>query len=304
MTIAITGSTGAIGSALIPALEAQGHPVIKLVRGQPKSADEIAWNVETGEIDSSALGGVDAIIHLAGKNIATRWTKSAKREIRASRVDATRKLCERLAKFDPKPRTLISASAVGYYGDRGEEVLTEASPPGDGWMETLCVDWERATDPARDAGIRVVNLRTAVVLSRGHGALAKLLTPARLGLTGRVGTGEQWMPWIALADQVRVIATALARDDFSGPINPVTDSVRQIDFIRTLARILHRPAFLPMPRAMVNVLFGEMGRSTLLTSMRVEPAKLKAAGFEWSFPSLEGALRAELDRASQGRRLR
>lgn len=296
MRIALTGASGAIGSALAPFLTTAGHSVVSLLRRQPKGPDEIAWNPQTGEFEEGVFGRCDAVVHLAGKNIASRWTKAAKREMRESRVDVTRKLCERLARLTHKPRVLIAASAIGYYGDRGDEVLDETASPGSGWMEELCVDWEAATQPARDAGIRVVNLRTGIVLSAQHGALVKMLTPAKLGLAGRVGSGQQWMPWISMDDEIGVIYEALHRDDWQGPINAATDSVRQIDFIRTLAKVLHRPAALPMPATMVGALFGEMGRTLLLGSTRVEPAKLRSSGFEWMLPDLETALRFELGR--------
>ncbi len=296
LTIAITGASGAIGSELAPFLTTAGHSVLKLVRGGAKASDERSWSADSGAIEFAPAENVEAVVHLAGKNIATRWTDTAKREIRESRVDVTRKLCEHLASLPRKPRVLICASAVGYYGDRGEESLDENAPPGEGWLEQTCVEWENATRPAREAGIRVVNLRTAVVLSARHGALGKMLLPAKLGVAGRVGSGTQWMPWISMDDHLGVIYESLFRNDWSGPINSVTGSVRQADFIRTLGKVLHRPAFLPLPRAAVSLLFGEMGRELLLGSTRVEPAKLKASGFEWMLPDLEGALRFELGR--------
>jgi uncharacterized protein (TIGR01777 family) len=296
LRVALTGASGAIGSALAPFLTTAGHTVLSLQRRAPKAAGEIAWNTDTGDFDESTFGKCDAIVHLAGKNIATRWTDRAKRQIRESRIDVTRKLCERLARLEHKPGVLIAASAIGYYGDRGDELLTEDSSPGDGWLEQTCVEWEAATKPAREAGIRVVNLRTGVVLSAQHGALAKMLTPAKLGVAGRVGSGRQWMPWISMDDEIGVIHEATHRDDWHGPINAVTGSVRQIDFIRTLGKVLARPTIAPLPAAMVGILFGEMGRELLLGSTRVEPAKLKSAGFEWMLPDLEGALRFELGR--------
>ncbi len=296
LRIAITGSTGAIGSALTPFLRNAGHTVLSLTRDAPKRPNEVQWNIKTGEVDRTTLGKVDVVVHLAGKNIATRWTDAAKREIRESRVDATQKLCEELAHLPNRPRVLVCASAIGYYGNRGEEVLTEESAPGTGWLEQTCVEWETATQPARDAGIRVVNLRTAVVLSAKHGALAKMLTPAKLGMTGRVGSGQQWMPWISMDDQLGVIYESIQRDDWHGPINSVTASVRQIDFIRTLGKVLGRPTFAPLPKSAVSLLFGEMGRELLLGSTNVAPARLRARGFEWMLPDLEAALRFELGR--------
>ena len=298
LRIAITGASGSIGSNLVPFLTTAGHDVISLLRRAPNAPNEVQWNPQSGEMDLKAIGKVDVVVHLAGKNIATRWTESAKREIYDSRVVATRKICEQLARMDMKPRVLVCASAIGCYGDRGEERLTEESPPGEGWLEKTCVDWEAATQPARDAGIRVVNLRTAIVLSARHGALARMLTPAKLGIAGRVGSGRQWMPWISMDDQIGVIYEAIRRDDWSGPINAVTDSVRQVDFIRTLGKVLRRPTFLSMPAAAVGLLFGRMGRELLLGSVNAQPAKLRSSGFEWMLPNLEEALRSSRPRTS------
>lgn len=296
LRIAMTGASGAIGSSLAPFLTVAGHTVVSLLRRTPTTPLEVEWDPQTGAFDESRLGACDAVVHLAGKGIATRWTDAAKREIRQSRVDATRRLCEHLARLEHKPRVLICASAIGYYGDRGEEVLTEDSAPGSGWLEQTCLDWENACQPARDAGIRVVNLRTGVVLAARHGALAKMLTPAKLGVAGRVGSGLQWMPWIAMEDEIGIIHEAIHRDDWAGPINAVAGSVRQVDFIRTLGKVLARPTIAPLPAAMVRLLFGEMGRELLLGSTRVQPTRLKAAGFEWMLPDLEEALRFELGR--------
>lgn len=299
LTVAITGASGSIGSDLAPFLTTAGHRVIKLVRHTARGPDEARWNADTGEIDRDVVAECDVIVHLAGKNIATRWSDAAKRKIRESRVDTTRKLAEYLAKCDKRPRALICASAIGYYGNRGDEVLNESSTAGDNWMAKVCVDWERATDAARDSGIRVVNVRTGIVLSARHGALAKMLLPTKFGVAGRVGSGEQWMPWIAMDDHVGVLHESIFRDDWHGPINSVTDSVRQSEFIHTLGTVLRRPTFLPMPKSGVTTLFGEMGHNLLLGSTRVEPARLRDANFEWMLPTLERALRFELGRMAE-----
>jgi uncharacterized protein len=296
LRVAVSGASGAVASQLIPFLTTAGHSVSRFVRGQSKREQDIAWTPATGAVEEDTLAQCDAIVHLAGSSIAVRWTKKNRREIEDSRVLATRKLCERVASMSVRPRVMVCASAVGYYGDRGEEALTEASPAGDNWSAKLCQRWEEATAPARDAGIRVVNVRIGVVLSARTGAIPKLLTPLKLGVAGRVGGGQQWMPWIAMDDLVGVIHEALMRDDWQGPINAVTASVRQHDFIRTLGRVMHRPTFAPLPALAVKTLFGQMGTELLLGGQNIVGRKLNDAGFEPVLPELEGALRFELGR--------
>jgi uncharacterized protein len=295
LKIAVSGASGAIASNLIPFLTTAGHRISRLVRERVEKSDQIAWNAKTGEVNRS-IGECDALVHLAGRNIAVRWSKRNRDEIYRSRVDATRRLCEALAKLPKRPATLVCASAVGFYGDRGEEVLDELSPRGDGFAAEMCESWERATDPAREAGMRVVNLRTGVVISGNSGAIAKLLPPAKFGMTGRLGSGKQWMPWIAMDDIIAAIHWCVQDESIVGPVNGVTGSVRQGEFMKTLGRVLHRPTLAPLPAVGVKAIFGQMGRELLLASANVQPTRLRSAGYTPMFESLEAALRFELGR--------
>jgi uncharacterized protein (TIGR01777 family) len=236
------------------------------------------------------------VVHLAGENIARRWTRAAKTRIRASRVDATRLLCEALARLPQPPRVLVCASATGYYGDRGDELLDERSQPGTGFLPEVCQAWEAATQPARQRGIRVVHLRLGIVLARHGGALARMLLAFRLGLGGRVGTGQQYWSWILLEDLLRVVELAIQDDGLSGAVNTVSPApATNAEFARTLARALRRPAFLPLPAFAVRMIFGEMGREVLLASARVRPARLLEGGFEFRYPQLAAALAHSLN---------
>lgn len=296
MRVAVTGSSGLIGSALLPVLRREGHEPLRVVRREPAVADEVGWDPEAGTIDAHALAGVEAIVNLAGYNIGTRWTESRKRRILESRVGGTRLLAETAAGLEPRPHTFLCASGVGVYGDRGDEALTEASPPGDGFLPRVAVEWEGAAQPARDAGICVVNFRHGLVLSRRGGALARLLLPFRLGLGGRVGSGEQWWSWIAIEDVVEAYAYALAHP-LSGAVNLVSPApVRNRDFARALARALHRPALAPFPSFAVRALFGEMGKEVLLASQRALPAALEASGYTIRRRTLDEALAGALAR--------
>jgi uncharacterized protein (TIGR01777 family) len=294
--IIVSGASGLVGSALRPVLTAGVCRVQALVRRQPRpDSGEIRWDPVRGEIDAAALEGTDAVVHLAGESIAGTWTEERKRAIRDSRVLGTRLLCEAMASLERRPRVLVAASAVGYYGDRGDETLTEVSPPGAGFLPEVCVEWEAATGPAAAAGIRVVNLRIGVVISARGGMLDKLLTPFKMGVGGPIGGGRQWISWIALDDLVGAIQHLISAEDVSGPVNGVAPNpVRNAEFARVLGRVLRRPAFFPLPAAVVKTLFGEMGEATILSGQRVLPARLEAAGFRFRFPELEGALRAEL----------
>jgi uncharacterized protein (TIGR01777 family) len=297
LRIAVTGASGVVGSHLEPFLTTGGHTVMRLVRGAAKSESEIAWNPATGSIDESKLQGVDAIIHLAGRNIAVRWNARNRKEIWESRITSTENLWRTLATMPHPPKTLICASAVGFYGSRGDEVLAETSAPGTGFSADICKAWEAATSPARQAGIRVVNLRIGPALSLKGGMLKELLTPAKLGLAGRVGNGRQFVPWIALDDLVGLIHHALMTDSIEGPLNAVAPRpARQIEFIRTLGRVIHRPTLLPLPASAVRWLFGQMGEELLLGSARVSSAAATQSGFEFLHPQLEEALRFELGR--------
>jgi uncharacterized protein len=295
MRIAITGASGVVGTHLEPFLTTAGHAVLRLIRGTAMTESDVAWDPASGRLDVTKLQGIDAIIHLAGRNIAVRWNEKNRKEIWESRVTATEKLCRTLAAMSNPPKTLICASGIGYYGNRGDEVLAEISAPGSGFTADICKAWEAATEPARQAGIRVVNLRIGPALSLKGGILKELLTPARWGLTGRVGTGRQYVPWIALDDLVYLIHHVLMTGTIHGPLNAVAPTpIRQIDFIRTLGRVIRRPTVLPMPAPAVRLLFGQMGNELLLGSARVSSATATQSGFEFMHPQLEEALRFEL----------
>ena len=294
MIIAVTGSSGLVGTALVEALEAEGQVVRRVVRRPTHVAEhEIRWDPAGGTIDAAHLSGIDAVVHLAGEGIAARrWTESFKHKIRDSRVQGTRLLCDTLASLSVKPAVLVSASAVGYYGDRGDERVDESSPPGRGFLADVCQQWEAATHPARDADIRVVNLRIGVVLSRKGGALAQMLTPFRLGLGGVIGSGQQYISWIALDDLVRVIQFTLHAAALCGPVNAVApEPATNRELTKTLGRVLGRPTIFPMPAAAARLAFGEMADEMLLSGARIEPRALSAAGFEFEYPQLEPALR-------------
>jgi len=294
MITAITGSTGLVGTSLSAALEARGDQVRRLVRREVRDPQrEIRWDPGAGQIDAAALEGIEAVVHLAGEGIADhRWTDEFKRKILDSRQLGTQTLCDALAGLQNKPRVVVSASAIGYYGDRGEESVDESSPPGQGFLAHVCKAWEAATQPARDAGIRVVNLRIGVVLSRDGGALAKMLTPFKLGAGGVIGSGRQVMSWIALDDLMGAILFALSNSSLAGPVNAVSPQpVTNREFTKTLGRVLGRPTIFPMPAFAAKLAFGEMADEMLLGGVRVEPRALAAAGFEFQYPQLEPALR-------------
>jgi hypothetical protein len=289
--ILITGSTGLIGSALIPVLTKEGHTLVRLVRSKPGS-NEFEWNPEAGTIDTTALTGADAVMHLAGENIAERWTIEKKARVKNSRVKGTRTLCEALARLTQPPEVLVCASAIGYYGHRGQEILREESAPGSGFLPEVCLEWEAATESAIQKGIRVVNLRIGMVLSPAGGALAKMLLPFQMGVGGIIGSGEQYMSWITLDDVVEIIDYALTTDTLKGPVNTVAPkAVTNKEFTKTLGRVLARPTIFPMPAFAARLAFGEMADELLLASTRVEPAKLIATGYHFRYPELEGALR-------------
>jgi uncharacterized protein len=300
MHILVTGATGLIGSTLVSFLSTGGHQVTRLVRTPPRPGHaEVYWQPETGSIATPGLEGLDAVVHLAGENIAAgRWTAEKKASIRDSRVQGTHLLCDALAQLVNPPNMLVSASAIGYYGDRGAEVLREDSRPGRGFLADVCRAWEAATAPAAQRGIRVVNVRFGVVLSAAGGALAKMLLPFKLGLGGIIGSGQQYMSWIALDDVVGAIHHTLITDTLQGPVNvvapnPVTNAV----FTKTLGRVLRRPTLFPLPAFVARAAFGEMADALLLASTRVEPAKLKDTHYAFRYPELEGALRHVLGKA-------
>lgn len=296
MDVAITGSSGLIGTALGTALEADGHRVRRLVRRPPEGPDEVRWDPAAGTIDTAALAGVDAAVNLAGPGIGDkRWTDDRKRELRDARVHGTRLLAGALAEVGAA--VLVSGSAVGYYGDRGDEVLTEASAPGDDFLADLCVDWEAATAPASDAGIRVARIRTGIVLAPGGGALAKLLPLFKLGAGGRMGSGKQWWSWITIDDVVGGVRHLLDHD-VDGPVDLVAPgTVTNQELTEALGRVLHRPTLLPVPRFGPKLLIGGEAATTFLyASQRVLPEVLEQDGYEFAHTDVESGLRAVLGR--------
>jgi uncharacterized protein (TIGR01777 family) len=294
MKIVVSGSSGLVGTALVVRLTKTGHEVVRLVRSDrgTGAAGTIHWSPETGEIDTAACERVDAVVHLAGKNIAEkRWTPRVKQELVDSRVKSTRLLCEAMASCERPPRTIVMASATGYYGDRGDEVLREDAGPGRGFLADLCRQWEAAAQPARDKGIRVVILRTGVVLSRKGGALAKLVPSFRLGMGGRLGPGTQYMSWVTLDDLVHIYQFALETTSISGAVNAVSPhAVTNRQFTRALGKALHRPAVLAVPAAVLRMAVGEMADEMLLSSARVVPQALEKHGFQFSHPDIGTAL--------------
>ena len=307
--ILISGASGLIGSALVPSLESDGYEVTRLVRREPK-AKEVQWN-PTQSISPNLVSGYDAVIHLSGESITGRWTAAKKTRIRDSRIVSTKNLSEALAKADRPPNTFFCASATGYYGNRGDQVLTEDSAPGAGFLPEVCKEWESATAPAGNAGIRTVNLRTGLVLSRAGGSLKAMLLPFRFGLGGKIGSGRQWWSWIHIADWVaaahHILENPLAgsetigerrecspgpRQALDGPINMVSPNpVTNAEFTATLAKSLKRPAILPIPSLALHFALGEFADEALLASARVQPRRLVEIGFEFQHSELLAALR-------------
>ena len=299
MKILISGSSGLIGSALAPFLSAQGDTIVRLARSKtPPAGGEILWDPEAGTIDRGRLEGFDAVVHLAGESIAGgRWTPERKARIRDSRVKGTRLLATVLAGLERRPRVLVCASAMGYYGDRGDEVLREDSPPGTGFLAEACRAWEQAADPAREQGIRVVSLRTGLVLAAAGGALPKMLQPFKLGVGGVIGSGRQYWSWITLDDEVAVIHHVLVNESLAGPVNVVVPrALTNREFTRALGRVLSRPTLFPLPAFAARLALGEMAGELLLASQRLEPARLIASGYKYRYPELEPALRHVLGR--------
>jgi hypothetical protein len=299
LSILVTGASGFVGKAVASRLTEQGHRVVPLRRTVGASEAGPTWNPATGQIRLESAGPLDAVIHLSGENIAQRWTQAAKARIRASRVDATRLLCEALIRLPQPPRVLVCASATGFYGNRGNEVLDEGSAPGTGFLPEVCQAWEAAADAVRQRGIRVVHLRLGIVLARHGGALAKMLPAFRIGLGGRLGTGRQFWSWIALEDLQRVVERTLDDDTLSGPVNAVSpEPATNAYFTEALALALSRPAILPVPGFAVRLVFGEMGREALLASARVQPVRLLERGFAFDFGALGEALNHTFGRPS------
>ncbi len=295
--VVVSGASGLVGGALVPSLRNRGAEVIRLVRRAPRAEDEVRWDPSAGTIDVEGLRGVTGAVHLAGDNVASgRWTDAKKASIRNSRVRGTELLAGALAGLSPKPRVMVSASATGYYGTRGSETLDERSSQGEGFLASVCGEWEAATEVARAAGIRVVNARIGVVLSADGGALAKMKTPFLLGVGGRIGDGSQFMSWITLDDLVSALIFALERDDLSGPVNLVSPTpVTNADFTDALGRVLKRPTVLPVPKFALRLGLGsQMANEMLIGGARVVPAVLHEHGFVWEHASLEPALRSVL----------
>lgn len=295
MRILVSGATGLTGSALVPLLSAGGHEIVRLVRSNPQVGD-IPWDAGS-RLEPSAASGFDAVIHLAGETISKRWTDAQRKKVRNSRVIGTRNLVYGLINADAPPQSFLCASAVGIYGDRGDETLDESAAPGKGFLVDVAQEWEAETKPAADAGMRVVNLRSAMVLSAQGGALAPMLPLFRLGLGGRMGSGEQYWSWIAISDWIRSVYHILSNDKIVGPVNlsspnPVTNR----EFTITLAKLLRRPAILPAPAFGLRLFLGPMADELILASAKVVPGKLLDSGFSFRFPELELALREVLEK--------
>ena len=293
MRILLTGSSGLIGHSLLTYLASDGHKVVGLTRSKnPARGRQISWDPDAGIIDEEDLEHFDAVVHLAGESIVGRWTPEKKARILESRVKGTRLLCEALAHLRSRPMVLVSASAIGYYGDRGDQVLDEESSAGTMFLSEVAKAWEAATEPARRHGIRVVNLRMGFVLSKAGGGLAAMLLPFKLGIGGRVGSGRQYLSWIAIDDVVGAISHAILSDSLRGPVNAVAPHpVTNREFTKTLGRVLWRPTIFPLPAFAARMVMGEMADELLLASARVDPSRLLASGYEFRFPELRGALR-------------
>ncbi len=295
MRVAVSGASGFIGAAVVRRLEADGHQVSRMVRGTPR-AGEIHW-IPAGALDMEPLEGFDAVVHLAAENISGRWTHGKKGRILNSRVQGTLTVAATLARLQRKPKVLVSASAIGFYGSRGDETLDESSAPGSDFLAEVARQWEAATEAASRAGIRVALTRFGVVLGESGGALKKMLGPFQMGVGGRIGSGQQWMSWVALEDAAGAVEHAITNESVRGPVNVVApNAVRNAEFTRTLGEVLRRPTLFPMPEFAVKLAFGEMGESLLLGSQRVAPKRLLESGYQFKFPELKGALESAIAR--------
>ena len=296
MKVAVTGSSGLIGSSLVSFLSEKSVTVSKILRENTKD-DDISWKPEDGDWDSAFTGGVDGIVHLAGENIASgKWTRKKKEKIRNSRIEGTTRLCEHILKLPTPPSVLVCASAIGYYGNRGVEFLNEGSSRGSGFLPDVCLGWEEAAESVSKAGIRVVNVRFGIVLSKDGGALAKMMTPFKIGMGGKIGSGTQYMSWVAMDDVTGAIYHTLTTDSLKGPVNvtapnPVTNK----EFTSTLGEVLKRPAVVPIPAFAAKLAFGEMANDLLLASTKVAPKRLSDSGYKFQYPELENALKHVLD---------
>ncbi len=299
MLVAVTGASGLIGTALVRRLQAEGHQVLRLTRSRPSGPDQVQWDPMAGRLDPDALAKADAVVHLAARNIGDRlrWTAATKRDLLQTRVEGTGLVAETMAGLAEGPRVLVCASGVGFYGDRGDEVLTEASSGGRGFLADVVRRWEQAADPARAAGLRVVHLRTGPVQTAAGAGLPKQALMFRLGIGGRLGSGRQWLSWISLDDIAGAYLHALTREDLDGPVNAVAPNpVTNAEFTATLARILRRPAVLHVPAFGPRLVLGEAADELLFVSQRARPARLQATGYRFQFPELEPALRHTLGR--------
>lgn len=295
MKILITGASGLVGGKLIPVLETKGHEIYKLSRSSPKTDRDIQWDAYAGFADEefAKLEGIETVVHLAGENVAGgSWTDERKKRIRDSRVKGTRTLVDALRRLESPPKIFVSASAIGFYGSRGDEILTEESEAGEGFLSEVCQEWEAEGDKAKEFGARVVHPRIGVVLSKDGGALEKMLTPFKFGVGGTVGSGDQWMSWVTIDDLVKMIVFAIENENLKGAFNATAPNpVQNEEFTDTLGKVLHRPTIIPVPAFGIKLLFGEMGEKLLLEGTRVLPKKLEDAGFEFVHPHLEKALR-------------
>ena len=299
MKILISGSSGLVGSSLLPFLNENNHEVLRLVRFQPTAENEIQWLPDQNQIDLNSAGQIDAVVHLAGESIADRWNEEKKNKIRESRIKGTKLISDTISQLEQKPKVFISASAIGYYGNRGNEILTEDSVPGDDFLARVCRDWETACLPVSDNGIRSVQLRFGVILSSSGGALAKMLPVFRLGQGGKLGHGRQYMSWVSLEDVTNIIDHVLRTDTLHGPVNVVAPNpVTNSEFTNTLGRVLRRPTIVPgfLGQLATSVLFGQMSEALLLASQRVEPTRLNDSGYNFQYQTLESALRQILSR--------
>ncbi len=296
MKVAVTGSSGLIGSHLVSFLSKKDVTVSRILRENPED-NEISWKPEGGDWDSAFAGGINGIVHLAGENIASgRWTRAKKDKIRNSRIEGTKRLCEHILKLPTPPSVFVCASAIGFYGDRGMEFLNEGSSRGSGFLSDVCVEWEEAANIVSKAGIRVVNVRFGVVLSKDGGALVKMLTPFNKGMGGKIGSGTQYMSWVDIDDVTGAIYHALITDSLKGPVNvtapnPVTNK----EFTNTLGKVINRPTVMPMPAFAARLAFGEMANDLLLASTKVAPKRLSDSGYDFQYPELENALKHVLD---------
>ena len=290
LNILVSGASGPIGSALVSALTAAGHRVSRLVRRPPAGPGEVQWNPMQA-VPPEKVSGYDAVVHLSGESIASHWDQKKRQAIRDSRIISTRHVAQALAQCAAKPRVLITASAIGYYGNRGQEMLTENSTPGYNFLGMVCREWEKATEPAKEAGIRTVQLRIGIMLSLAGGALKQMVKPFRFGLGGIIGNGKQYWSWVAIEDVVGAMQHALTHEGLSGPVNVVSPNpVSNIEFTRAIAQVVRRPALFPLPPFAVRLFFGQMGEELMLASARVLPTKLEASGYKFRYPELKPAL--------------